>query len=161
MYVCIYVCVYVNMIFGQWMLVLCSTDCASSSIFNYVIFNQWWWWWSEGRVWNLYYNKACLCGLPWVQGVLTTRRVAVVIIQYSTTVTNFIFFIEFYWQCGLGKYQLEVSGKSDCKQALHVAQIRSEIIGASLSEPHTSVTALRTRVSIRLSIYGPTTYRKF
>ena len=43
------------------------------------------------------------------------------------------------------------------------------IIGASLSEPHTSVTALRTRVSIclcvylsiYLSIYGPTTYRKF
>ena len=39
------------------------------------------------------------------------------------------------------------------------------IIGASLSEPHTSVTALRTRVyvgrTIYLSIYGPTTYRKF
>ena len=35
------------------------------------------------------------------------------------------------------------------------------LIGASLSEPHTSVTALRTRVSIRLTIYGPTTYRKF
>ena len=34
-------------------------------------------------------------------------------------------------------------------------------IGASLSEPHTSVTALRTRVSIYLSVYGPTTYRKF
>ena len=31
------------------------------------------------------------------------------------------------------------------------------VIGASLSEPHTSVTASRTRVSI----YGPTTYRKF
>ena len=50
------------------------------------------------------------------------------------------------------------------------------IIGASLSEPHTSVTALRTHVSIRpwiidrsiihdqtirLSDYGPTTYGKF
>ena len=35
------------------------------------------------------------------------------------------------------------------------------VIGASLSEPHTSVTALRTRVSIRLAIYGPTTYWKF
>ena len=27
------------------------------------------------------YNKACLCGLPWVQGVLTTRRVPIVIIH--------------------------------------------------------------------------------
>ena len=35
------------------------------------------------------------------------------------------------------------------------------IIGVSLSEPHTSVTALCTCVSIRLSDYGPTTYRKF
>ena len=31
------------------------------------------------------------------------------------------------------------------------------IIGASLSKPHNSVTALRTHVST----YGPTTYRKF
>ena len=36
-----------------------------------------------------------------------------------------------------------------------------QLIGASLSEPHTSVTALRRRVSIYLSVYGPTTYRKF
>ena len=35
------------------------------------------------------------------------------------------------------------------------------LVGASLSEPHTSVTALHTCVSIRLTIYGPTTYRKF
>ena len=35
------------------------------------------------------------------------------------------------------------------------------LIGASLSEPHTSVTALRTHVYVGLSIYGPTTYRKF
>ena len=35
------------------------------------------------------------------------------------------------------------------------------VIGASLSEPYTSVTALHMRVSIHISVYGPTTYRKF
>ena len=40
---------------------------------------------------------------------------------------------------------------------LAVPLFTTRLIGASLSEPHTSVTALRTHVSI----YGPTTYRKF
>ena len=31
----------------------------------------------------------------------------------------------------------------------------------SLSEPHTSVTALRTHVCIYACLFGPTTYRKF
>ena len=39
------------------------------------------------------------------------------------------------------------------------------IFGASLSEPHTSVTSLRTRVCIYLCLFacllGPTTYQKF
>ena len=48
---------------------------------------------------------------------------------------------------------------------LVIAMMYAAIFGASLSKPHTSVTALRTRVCIYLSIYlclfGPTTYRKF
>ena len=43
-----------------------------------------------------------------------------------------------------------------CIRTLHLPVI-SVMIGASLSEPHTSVTSLRTRVSM----LGPTTYRKF
>ena len=35
------------------------------------------------------------------------------------------------------------------------------IIGASLSEPHTSVTALSTCVCIYACLLGPTTYREF
>ena len=39
--------------------------------------------------------------------------------------------------------------------------LAGRIIGASLNEPHTSVTALRTRVCIYACLLGPTTYRKF
>ena len=35
------------------------------------------------------------------------------------------------------------------------------VIGASLSEPHTSVTALRKCVCVSACLFGPTTYRKF
>ena len=35
------------------------------------------------------------------------------------------------------------------------------LIGASLSEPHTSMIALRMRVCICLCLLGPTIYRKF
>ena len=35
------------------------------------------------------------------------------------------------------------------------------LVGASLSEPHTSVTALRTRVCMLVGLFGPTTYRNF
>ena len=34
------------------------------------------------------------------------------------------------------------------------------MIGVSMSEPHTSVTALRTRVCMLVGLFGPTTYRK-
>ena len=48
---------------------------------------------------------------------------------------------------------------------LTFSHLKLSVIGASLSEPHTSVTALRTHVSIYLSIYlsdyGLTTCRKF
>ena len=37
----------------------------------------------------------------------------------------------------------------------------TQIIGVSLSKPHTSVTALSTCVCIYLCLFGPTTYRKF
>ena len=40
---------------------------------------------------------------------------------------------------------------------LAVPLFTTRLIGASLNEPHTSVTALRTHVSI----YGATTYREF
>jgi len=36
---------------------------------------------------------------------------------------------------------------------VYIVKITSELIGVSLSEPHTSVTGLRTRVSICLSVY--------
>ena len=36
-----------------------------------------------------------------------------------------------------------------------------EVVGASLSGPHTSVAALRTRVCMLVCWFGPTTYRKF
>ena len=35
------------------------------------------------------------------------------------------------------------------------------LVGASLSEPHTSVTALHTRVCIYTCTLGPTIYQKF
>ena len=35
------------------------------------------------------------------------------------------------------------------------------IIGANLSEPHTSVTALCTHVCMLVRLFGPTTYCKF
>ena len=37
----------------------------------------------------------------------------------------------------------------------------STVIRASLSKPHTSVTALHTHVCIYACLFGPTTYRKF
>ena len=55
----------------------------------------------------------------------------------------------------------EVSAKCIRVQLPSAVCLIYRIIGASLSEPHTSMTALRTRVSIYLSDYGPTTYRKF
>ena len=36
-----------------------------------------------------------------------------------------------------------------------------EFTGASLSEPHTSMTALRKRVCMLVCLFGPTTYHKF
>ena len=39
--------------------------------------------------------------------------------------------------------------------------LASSLIGASLSEPHTSVTALRTHVCMLAYLLGPTTYRNF
>lgn len=63
-----------------------STDGPSSKL--HYIYQSWW---PEGRVRNLtipYYNKASLYWLLWAQGVLTTRQVAAVIIQYGTTVIN-------------------------------------------------------------------------
>ena len=35
------------------------------------------------------------------------------------------------------------------------------MVGVSLSEPHTSVTALHTSVCMLVGLFGPTTYRKF
>ena len=81
------------MIFRQWMLVCDLLMALALEYLNYIIFNYIYqlWWWPEGRVRSLtilYYNKASLYWLLWAQGVLTTRRVAAVIIQYGTTVTN-------------------------------------------------------------------------
>ena len=39
--------------------------------------------------------------------------------------------------------------------------LKLSMAGASLSEPHTSVPALRMRVCIYACLLGPTTYRKF
>ena len=46
---------------------------------------------------------------------------------------------------------------TDCRQQLALINI----IGVSLGEPHTSVTALRTCMCMFACLLGPTTYRKF
>ena len=68
--------------------------------------------------------------------------------------------------CHIGGSSHQSLTASDIGNDNSVIQIfGADLIGASLSEPHTSMTALRTRVSIRPtvypSIYGLTTYRKF
>ena len=54
---------------------------------------------------------------------------------------------------------------TDAKEHLQNCEVLKMCVGASLSEPHTNVTALHTCVCIYQTIYlclfGPTTYRKF
>ena len=70
-----------------------------------------------------------------------------------------------YYYISTGRKQAPNSEKYLTARYIHCVLYlelhNQHLIWASLSEPHTSVTALRMHVCIYISMFGPTTYCKF
>ena len=77
---------------------------------------------------------------------MSTSRVCTLVLFFETVI--------------FGMFVTAVAGGS-VSALLVMPHLHFVVIGASLSEPHTSVTALRTRVCMLVCLFGPTTYRKF